>query len=99
MRKISQGPTATLTAALVTTLLGGCSADALMGSNAPEASKSTPPKERCAQVFAPPTGERPPKSVTVLLADCSASSYVRNDPSQRQDWASKLGSGFPTPGS
>ncbi|WP_412515404.1 OmpA family protein [Actinomadura madurae] len=78
-------------------LLSGCSTEALLGGSGTKATDSAPPKARCEEVLTQPTGETPAKDVTVLLADGSASGYVKKGKA-RQNWNALLAAKFPDEG-
>jgi OmpA-OmpF porin, OOP family len=78
-------------------LVGGCGTENLLGGP-PVAHNSAPSGERCAEIFSAPDGTRPPKSVTVLLSDGSASGFSKEDQTRRQDWGAMLAGRFPQGG-
>lgn len=82
-------------------VLSGCSS--LFGSSPSNAgaqgASARLSAQRCAALLTPPTDQTKVASVTVLLADGSASSYTRSDGRKyRQDWATVLSQVLPQNG-
>ena len=85
---------------VATILFGACSSDLLGGppSDVQETSVR-PPAQRCNALLTQPTDTATVASITVLLADGSASGFTRTDgPRSRQDWATVLGQRLPQNG-
>jgi outer membrane protein OmpA-like peptidoglycan-associated protein len=81
-------------------LVSSCSVDDLLGeSSNPQNTSDGPSAERCGALLADPTGESDIASVTVLLADGSASGFTHADQQDsRQDWATILSEKLPQNG-
>ncbi|GGK79220.1 OmpA family protein [Mangrovihabitans endophyticus] len=71
----------------VTLAAGGCSAESWFGASEPA--------DRCPTLLTEPPGNADPASVTVLLADGSASAFDRPEPAMRDDWDAKLAAHLP----
>ncbi|MCM4081074.1 OmpA family protein [Paractinoplanes hotanensis] len=78
-----------LTSALAT---GGCDLGFFLGEDDPQA------VDRCTELLKKPVQASKPGSVTVLLADGSASAFTRPEPTRRGDWGAELGEHLPANG-
>jgi OmpA-OmpF porin, OOP family len=90
-----RSPTRTVLPLLLAAILvgvTGCSMKDLFGDDDPAAAN------RCAAVLSNPPATAKPSSITVLLADGSASSFDRSGSGQRDDWATALAAQLPSNG-